>query len=70
MTTTVDIREYFLNRGLVIGYFEAIKELVRKGYDIDEVTEVVRTETLLFNLLQMECNKNRMLRANRKKSLF
>jgi hypothetical protein len=63
-----DIIQFVLNKGREIGYLEAIKELYRQGYHIDDI-KLIKYHDLIRGKLEKECRRKNLLKRNDRKKI-
>ena len=72
-----DLFEKIINMGENIGYLNALKELLRQGYDIDDIKEICTRKygskvpnNIIYIKLTEECEKKHLIKKSRSKVNF
>jgi hypothetical protein len=63
-----DIIKHVLERGREIGYLEAMKELLKQGYHIDDIA-LIKSNDLILGKLEKECRRNNLLKYKDRKKI-
>lgn len=62
------IIDYVLEKGREIGYLDAIKELYKDGFTIEEI-QFIKANDLIMSRLEKECRRKNLLKNKDRKKL-